>query len=185
VVSNILRFTKLQPLQLEQALLPEILSEALAVFEAQLQEGQIQVIREEQPGLRPIKVDPSQMQQVFMNLILNARKAMPEGGELKIRIHLTKENDKATQVVEFRDTGPELSPERLEEIFKPFYTKKSGDTGLGLSVAQKIVSSHGGKLAAHGQVERGTVFTVTLPEEGPTKTSDTSATSVSHPLEVG
>lgn len=168
-VSNIIRYARFQPLQLERVSLPQILDEALEAFEAQLKDSGINTNVEKEPDLPPIRVDSSQMQQVFMNLILNARKTMPGGGELKIRFRSGAENDKEVQIVEFEDTSPGLPPEHLEEIFKPFYTKKSGDTGLGLSVAQKIVTHHGGRISARSEMGKGTVYVITLPANGPSQ----------------
>jgi two-component system cell cycle sensor histidine kinase/response regulator CckA len=90
-------------------------------------------------------------------------------------------NDKEVQVVEFEDTSPGLPPEHLEEIFKPFYTKKSGDTGLGLSVAEKIVTLHGGTIAARSEMGKGTVFVITLPVDGPSQAADASYPSTPIP----
>jgi signal transduction histidine kinase len=180
-VSNIIRYARFQPLQLERVSLNTVLAEALEAFESQLEESNVTAIVEEEPELPQVRVDPSQMQQVFMNLILNARKSMPGGGELNIRIHSGVKNDKEVQVVEFEDTSPGLPPEHLEEIFKPFYTKKSGDTGLGLSVAEKIVTLHGGTIAARSEMGKGTVFVITLPVDGPSQAADASYPSTPIP----
>lgn len=184
-VSNILSYTRPHPLKLEMVMLNEVLSEAMAAFETQLRESNITVVREIQPGLSTVLVDPRQMQQVFMNLILNARKAMPNGGELRLGIYAGRKGERDVQIVEVGDTSPGLSPDRLEAIFKPFYTKKGGDTGLGLSAAQEIVSRHGGEITAHSEPDKGTVFVVTLPVDGPSKAGDSSATSRPHSAETG
>jgi signal transduction histidine kinase len=178
VVSNILRYARFQPLKLEPVALDDVLTEALAAFEGHLQDQNITVHRTSEADLPQVRVDPGQIQQVFMNLILHASKSMPEGGAIKVGVAPGKDGEKEVQLVRFQDTGTEVPEERLEEIFKPFYTKTSGDTGLGLSVALRIVSLHGGKISALSEAGHGTVYTITLPVDGPTKTNRYTGTSL-------
>lgn len=178
VVSNILRYARFQPLKLERVALDDILTEALAAFEAHLQDRNITVLRDSEADLPQVLVDPGQIQQVFMNLILHASKSMPEGGAIRVGVTSERGAEKEMQLVRFHDTGTEVPEERLEEIFKPFYTKTSGDTGLGLSVAQRIVSLHGGKIGARSEAGRGTAYTIELPVDGPTKTNRYTGSSL-------
>lgn len=178
VVSNILRYARFQPLKLEPVALDDVLTEAIAAFEGHLQDQNITVHRTSEADLPQVRVDPGQIQQVFMNLILHASKSMPEGGAIKVGVAPGKDGEKEVQLVRFQDTGTEVPEERLEEFFKPFYTKTSGDTGLGLSVAQRIVSLHGGKISALSEAGHGTVYTIALPVDGPTKTNRHTGTSL-------
>lgn len=114
------------------------------------------------------KVNPAQIQQVLLNLIINARQAMPGGGTASVRVGL----DATGRIAEIRvaDTGTGIAPADLRRIFEPFFTTKTGPdesglggTGLGLPVCREIVESHRGRLRAESQVGRGTTFTLKLP----------------------
>jgi len=110
---------------------------------------------------------PAQIEQVLLNLILNARQAMPRGGILRLDV---RENPR-THMAELRvgDTGVGIPPERLRLIFEPFYTTKEpdehghGGTGLGLSVCRQIVEQHQGRIRVESLVGKGSTFTVKLP----------------------
>ena len=103
----------------------------------------------------------NQIKQVFLNLVLNATDAMPNGGELCIRGSISE--DQHWLCTEFADNGMGISPENLDKIFEPFYTTKSSGTGLGLGISHTIVASHGGTLTVESALGKGTKFSVTLP----------------------
>ena len=114
------------------------------------------------------KVSPAQIQQVLMNLIINARQAMPGGGDLKVGVGL----DASGKTAEIRvaDSGTGIPPNVLRHIFEPFFTTKTGPddtglggTGLGLPVCREIVESHKGRLRVESRTGRGTTFTLRLP----------------------
>jgi two-component system NtrC family sensor kinase len=102
------------------------------------------------------------LQQVFLNLFINAIQAMPDGGSLLIKVHT---EDGHWLKIEIEDTGLGIEPEHLPRIFDPFYTTKEvgRGTGLGLSVTYGIIEKHGGHIEAHSQKGQGTSFTITLP----------------------
>lgn len=108
-----------------------------------------------------------QIEQILINLIINARQAMPDGGRLLVEV---RENH-TTQSADIRvaDTGPGIAPDKLRRIFEPFYTTKSpdesghGGTGLGLSVCRQIIEQHHGRIRVESVVGKGTTFTVKLP----------------------
>ena len=110
---------------------------------------------------------PGQIEQVLLNLIINARQAMPRGGRLRIEVR----DNPRTEMVEMRvaDTGVGIPPERLRLIFEPFYTTKEpddhghGGTGLGLSVCRQIIEQHHGRIRVESVVGKGSTFTVKLP----------------------
>ena len=106
-----------------------------------------------------VSLDPEQMKQVLLNLVLNAVQAMPQGGE--ILLSALKRDD--VIVVEVKDQGVGVDPSHLERIFDPFFTTRAKGTGLGLSIAYRIVSQHGGHISAVRNPDRGMTFTVTLP----------------------
>ncbi len=114
------------------------------------------------------RVSPAQIQQVLLNLVINARQAMPEGGTVKIRVGTDTSGRLAELSV--NDTGQGIAPADLRRIFEPFFTTKSGPdetglggTGLGLSVCREIVEKHRGRLRAESRIGRGTTFTLRLP----------------------
>jgi signal transduction histidine kinase len=110
--------------------------------------------------------DANQLQQVFLNILLNARDAMPDGGGLELRTHY---DDEATEmIVEISDNGAGIAPEHLAHIFDPFFTTKpaGAGTGLGLAVSYRIVTAHGGRIEIAPHNGRGTRVRVRLPAEG-------------------
>jgi signal transduction histidine kinase len=113
-----------------------------------------------------VSADPDQLQQVFLNLLLNARDAMPDGGELRVSLSF---DEGAREVsVEFADTGHGIPAEILPHVFDPFFTTKRAGAGLGLAVCYGIVTAHGGALAVEsGGGRPGAAVRVTLPADGP------------------
>jgi two-component system sensor histidine kinase HydH len=114
------------------------------------------------------RVDAGALKQVLLNLLINAQQAMDGGGELMIRTQ--RRSDKA--VVQVSDTGRGIPAERLATIFRPYYSSRSGGTGLGLATAKKIVESHGGAISVHSEPGKGTSFTIEFPLAGSDGTSD-------------
>jgi signal transduction histidine kinase len=113
--------------------------------------------------LPPVHGDRVQVQQVLLNLILNAVEAMAsvEAGPRKLMI--STEQDRTGVIVAVRDSGPGIGPEDLERVFKSFYTTKPGGTGMGLSICRSIIDAHGGVLWTEANEPRGAVFRFTLP----------------------
>jgi two-component system, NtrC family, sensor histidine kinase HydH len=116
-----------------------------------------------QVGFAPLVVnaDPQQLHQVFVNLLINAIEAMPEGGDLTVSLHGSPEDD--SLVVRVRDTGEGIPAELLPRLFEPFASAKERGTGLGLAVSRRIVQEHGGSIHVRSAAEGGTIFEVTLP----------------------
>src|SRR5262249_49501779 len=114
------------------------------------------------------KVNPAQIQQVLLNLVINARQAMPQGGTIRLRVALDGTGRLAELSV--ADSGVGIKPADLRRIFEPFFTTKTGPdasgqggTGLGLSVCRDIVEAHHGRLRAESRLGQGTTFTLRLP----------------------
>jgi len=130
----------------------------------------IELVTDLQPDLPPMNGDPGQLQQVFINFIINAGTAMKGRGRLTITSRFDPAHDEIT--LEFADTGPGISAEIMSKIFDPFFTTKGpGEgTGLGLSVAYGIIQQHGGSISAANSPSGGAVFTVILPLKCPDKT---------------
>jgi len=114
-------------------------------------------------GLVPVLGDRVQLQQVLLNLILNAAEAMGSVEEGPRDLSITTEQERAGVLVAVRDSGPGIDPAHLDRVFDAFYTTKSGGTGMGLSICRSIIHAHGGKLWAETSEPRGAVFQFTLP----------------------
>ena len=114
-------------------------------------------------GSFSVQGDGVQLQQVILNLILNAVEAMGsvEGGARELSI--STEQDHRGVLVTVRDSGPGVDPEHREHIFKPFFTTKPSGTGMGLSICRSIINAHGGRLWVEANEPRGAVFQFTLP----------------------
>ena len=110
-----------------------------------------------------VKADPEQMHQMLLNLLLNARDAMPEGGVLTVETAASEPPGRLSITV--RDTGCGIAPEDLSRIFEPFFTtrKAQGGTGLGLAIVARIVKKHGGTISVESTPGRGSAFRVSLP----------------------
>jgi len=110
-------------------------------------------------GLPLVLVDEVQIKQAFLNLLVNARQAMPDGGELVVQAQRI-----GTKVeVRVTDTGTGMSEEKLARCFDEYWSDKKGGTGLGLSTAKRIIEEHGGTIGVVSEVGRGTSFSVLLP----------------------
>jgi len=158
VVQDFLTFARPEPPRLEEFDPETVLGEVLQLVQqpARKQGVELELQIDRAPKLCGHR---EQLKQVFLNLVLNALQAMPEGGRLTI----TAGCDGSAIVLRFRDTGPGIPFEVRERIFNPFFTTRREGTGLGLAITQRIVSSHGGRIEIEESTERGTVFKVTLP----------------------
>jgi signal transduction histidine kinase len=139
-----------------------ILEQVLTLNRERLERQGVVVVREPlaEPLMVPMVAD--RMQQVFLNLTLNAADAMPEGGELRVRIARTDEP--AGVVISFKDTGPGIAAETMNQIFEPFYSTKGEGVGLGLYITRNIVEQHGGRISVESTVGEGTRFDVWVPD---------------------
>lgn len=113
--------------------------------------------------LPSVYADGKQMQQVFLNIILNAFQAMSGGGTLTISTSLVPQQERNFVRIDFADTGPGIPPQVLEKIFTPFFTTKAQGTGLGLAICSKLIHLHDGEMRVKSDDVNGTVFTIELP----------------------
>lgn len=139
----------------------QVLQDALAIADKRLQHGHIRVSVRLAEDLPLIPAIPDQLAQVFLNIIINAVEAMPDGGDLWVGTFWTE--DRRWILVAFRDSGPGLTPEQMAHIFEPFYTTKPSGTGLGLAISYGIVERHGGTIEVSSQPGQGATFVVRLP----------------------
>jgi signal transduction histidine kinase len=147
---------------LEKVDLAEMLQYILHLMSKQLSEAGVNVALDFQGTIPSVMAVGSQIQQVFINLILNAADAMPEGGSMKITVRAFKEGVD----VLFQDHGKGIPKEKQSNIFEPFFSTKEGGTGLGLTVSYNIVSAHGGTLELLSEDGPGACFRIFLPLGG-------------------
>jgi signal transduction histidine kinase len=142
----------------------------VALAQDQVSRGEILLETRLAEGLPPIQGDRVQLQQVLLNLIVNAIEAMSGIDERRRELTIVSAVDGPDAVsIEVRDTGPGLDPEREAHVFEPFYTTKAEGLGIGLSISRSIVEAHGGHLSATANVPHGAVFRFSVPlEESPT-----------------
>ncbi|MDD5505776.1 MAG: ATP-binding protein, partial [Candidatus Omnitrophica bacterium] len=111
-------------------------------------------------NLRPVKGDLQQLQEVFLNLIINAYQSMPEGGMIEIT---TSSFGNLFALIQIKDTGLGIPKDLLKDVFMPFFSTKNDGKGLGLSICHNIISNHNGSLELESHVGRGSTFTIKLP----------------------
>jgi signal transduction histidine kinase len=135
-----------------------------------LYKQRIEAVMELEDHLGKLHADPKQLEQVMVNLYLNAIDAMPDGGTLTVRVSASREpiGDKQNGVIiSVTDTGFGIVPEHIPHIFHPFFSvKKRTGLGLGLSICERIVKNHGGKIEVESQPGTGTTFKIYLPLDG-------------------
>lgn len=142
-----------------------IIEKVLALSSKRLQHSKITVTKKLTSNLPTVNAVSDQLRQVFLNLVINAIEAMPQGGELCIETKLCEDRDALS--VAFTDTGVGLSEKERENIFEPFFTTKATGTGLGLSVSYGIIERHGGRIEVQSEPGKGATFTVYLPLNSP------------------
>jgi len=138
-----------------------VLDEILLLHEKQLKENDINIAETYAEGLSLVNASKNQLRQVFLNMVANARDAMPDGGTLSV----VTRGDTETVSVEVTDTGTGIREEHLDKIFDSFFTTKGEvkGVGLGLSVCYGFIKEHGGDIEVKSQVGEGTIFTISLP----------------------
>jgi two-component system, NtrC family, sensor kinase len=163
IVRGLLDFSRAKSADRKPFDVSRVIDECLGLVGKQALFQNIEVVRRYNPGAPPAIIDPSQMQQVFMNLILNAAEAMGGHGRLTLRIEHDPIDDFVTVTVS--DTGHGIAPDDMEKVFTPFFTTKEAGrgTGLGLAICYGIMREHRGTIAVESTVGEGTTFTLTLP----------------------
>ncbi len=163
IVNNLLNFSRTGGVaELGETDLNRVLDDTLQLLELQLRQGQIEIVRDYDPNLPKAYGNSRQLQQVFTNLILNARDAIPDGGRIVLRT--TSDADEMA-LVEVSDTGIGIAPENVARIYDPFFTTKGvgRGTGLGLAVTYGIVQEHSGHISVRSEPGKGTTFRISLP----------------------
>jgi two-component system, NtrC family, sensor kinase len=167
IVNSLLNFSRTSPTEFVPVELNKVIRETLTLLEHQLSQAAIEVRLAFDENLPRIKGNPGKLQQVFLNLLLNARDAMESGGVLALS---TSSADGLVKVT-VADSGAGIVRENLERIFDPFFTTKMAKkgTGLGLSVSYGIVREHGGDIEVTSELGAGTRFALSFPQAQPGK----------------
>ncbi len=169
IVNSLLTFSRTSTREFAPLDLNRTLQETLSLIEPQLRHAQIEIETEYQPEAAAVVGNSGKLQQVFLNLLLNARDAMPHGGRLTLRTRLAEaENGETLARVIVSDTGTGIRPDDLKHIFDPFFTTKGPGrgNGLGLAVSYGIVQEHSGNISVDSAAGEGTTFRVDLPLSG-------------------
>lgn len=158
IIQRFLEFARPPKLNLHMFELKQVAKKAVKLVESQAKEKGV-VIRFEVDDEMELQIDGNQIEQVFLNLLQNAVHATPAGGQISMRLY--QGNSEA--VVEISDTGIGISQENLNRIFDLYFTTKEEGTGMGLSVSQRIVTEHGGRIDVSSEVGQGSTFKIFLP----------------------
>lgn len=179
IVQNLLSFARQHTPERKQASLNTIVESVIDILQYELRTSNIEIKKELAPELPPLLADAHQLQQVFLNILNNARQAMEGRTNSWVRVATRRVGEKLEAI--FQDNGPGISEENLNKIFNPFFTTKpvGKGTGLGLSLSYGIIQEHGGDIRVQSKLGEGTTFTISLPvsTEAQDSASDRSNTS--------
>jgi|SRR5271165_1747602 len=174
ILNDLLSYARPRPPTFHPADLNTTVEQAILLGRQQVRTRPVKILFTSNPSLPLVCHDPALIQQVVLNLVLNGIQAIP--GEGQVDVSVAREEDQA--LITVKDNGKGISPEALPKIFRPFFTTRKEGTGLGLSLANGIVQSHGGKIEASSTLGKGTQFRIHLPIERPNaKPSKSAGTS--------
>ncbi len=161
IIQELLEFSKGREPTKVPTNINDIIGKALNILENEFLLNRIDMDKSLAPDLPDIMADGSQMEQVFVNLLLNAVQAVPEGGTIQVKSSLNQQESSVS--IEVKDNGPGIGRKEQSKIFEPFFSTKPNGTGLGLSVSYGIVRNHQGNISVHSQPGEGTRFLINLP----------------------
>jgi C4-dicarboxylate-specific signal transduction histidine kinase len=164
IVDRIRSFIKKAPPRRDALAINEAILEVVALTRHEAVKNRVSVETRLTEGLPPVQGDRVQLQQVVLNLIINAVEAMSgsDEGTRQLLINTDKADEKEIRIV-VQDSGPGMAPESIDRVFHPFYTTKSSGMGMGLSICRSIIEAHEGRLWATAAEPKGAVFAFTLP----------------------
>ncbi len=157
IVREFLDFARPKDLKLEMISVNDLVERAARFMQPEFDSKSVEFISELDPQLPRIKLDPEQIYQVLLNMMINAIQAMPEGGAITVR---TRARLRGNVELEIADTGVGMSPEKLEQIFTPFFTDKNRGSGLGLAIAKNIIDKHSALVKVMSKEGLGSTFTL-------------------------
>jgi signal transduction histidine kinase len=175
IVTDLLQTARPHRPEMKKSDLNTTVEHAVMLGRQQVSAKAIEIILKKDATLRDVEHDSDQMHQVLLNLLLNATQAIEGRGAVTV----TLKHEWGFAIIDIADTGRGIAPEHLPNIFRPFYTTKGDGTGLGLSLARRIVEDHHGKLDVSSVVGRGTTFSVKLPLRQPLKADEPVVTGAS------
>lgn len=158
---ELLLFSRPEDSRLETISIVEVLQDSLDGFSRIMEKQGIELVLDTTQPVPPVRGDIPLLKQMFTSLISNALEAMPDGGRLDVAVGSTANGNRAE--LSIIDTGQGIPKDRMNKIFKPFFTSKAGGLGLGLSLARRIVERHSGEISLSSQESRGTSVTLALP----------------------
>ncbi len=162
IVREFLDFARPREINLKPARVSDIVSEAIDFVRPELLKRSVDLEVGVDDNLPKLPVDRELLYRAFLNVILNGIQSMGEGGKLSVNVRGKGWGTNVITVVEISDTGPGIPEERLEQIFKPFYTDKTRGTGLGLAIVKNIIDSHRGQIEVESSAGSGAIFRISL-----------------------
>ncbi|MBI2470076.1 MAG: GAF domain-containing protein [Planctomycetes bacterium] len=159
ILANIMDFSKPVESVKVSSQINEILENTCSLMEPYFKNGRIKLARKFNATIPKVVIDPTQIKQVFLNLMKNAVESMPGGGTLTLETVV----EDGHVIIKITDTGEGMTAEIMQNIFVPFFTTKVDGTGVGLAVSQKIVDDHGGFIKVKSSLQEGTTFSIYLP----------------------
>jgi signal transduction histidine kinase len=171
ILNDLLSYSRPRPPAFHPADINLTVEQAVLLARQQVYTRPVQVLFEPSPPMPDVVHDPALIQQVVLNILLNGIQAIPKEGQVKVKVR----REGGRVAVEIADTGRGIAEESLPKIFRPFFTTRNEGTGLGLSLANGIVQSHGGKIEVSSSLGKGTQFKIWLPIERPQKNPPKSA----------
>jgi two-component system sensor histidine kinase HydH len=170
VVGQLLEFARPVPVKRQPISLQDLLKDSIRLIEDRAAQKNISIQTRNDTGIDAAWGDPDRINQILLNLYLNAIDSMQNGGELNVE--LSSEGDGEEICIKVSDSGGGINPEHLSKVFDPYFTTKSTGTGLGLAIAHNIVEAMDGRIKVESDKKRGTTFTLNLPNSAESKNHD-------------
>jgi PAS domain S-box-containing protein len=161
ILRDLLDFSKPQSLNFSNQNVNGVLDMVTSQLDEGFRNAGVSIHKAFSQSLPAVRMDMDCLSQVFMNALLNAKQAMPEGGEIRIQTEVA--NDKKMVCVSFQDSGKGMEQETMDKVFEPFFSTKDEGTGLGLTISKQIVEAHGGIIRIQSGLEKGTSLFIDLP----------------------
>lgn len=173
-IKDLLNYARPAPPLFKLSNIEDVIEKASFFVSAEAKKCNVNIEIDKRDDIPEVMIDPNQIQQVFMNIMINAIQAMPSGGSLKVSMKMERPEEIADEikekikgervlVISFKDTGEGIHPDDIKDIFEPFFTKKSRGSGLGLSISLRIIRDHGGEITCTSTINKGTIFCIYLP----------------------